>query len=131
MLKVTPSPGSVHDLLAAPLRDQPLGDTGIVVLVLLVAVAILLFQALRAVLVAVVALLMPALVLFRSLVFVLGLVALIGYGLVSGAERVPDQPAPASPTTRLTPAPTAPKAPTPRAPPAPPPARSSLAAPDR
>lgn len=128
MSKVTPSPGSVHDLLAAPLRDQPLGGTGITVLVLLVAVAILLFQALRAVLVAIVGLLMPALVLFRSLVFVLGLVALIGYGVVSGAERVPDEPAPAPPITSLTPR-TGPKAPTPPVPPAPPPARSSLAAP--
>src|SRR4051794_33295408 len=52
----------VHDLLAEPLRDQPLGGTSITVLVLLVAVAILLFQALRAVLVAITGLLAPAFV---------------------------------------------------------------------
>ena len=94
MFKVTPSSASVHDLLAAPLSDQSLGDTGITVLVLLVAVAILLFQALRAVLVALVGLLMPAFALFRSLVLVLGLVAVIGYGLVAGADQVPERRCP-------------------------------------
>src|SRR4051812_40009018 len=120
----------VHDLLAEPLRDQPLGGTSITVLVLLVAVAILLFQALRAVLVAITGLLAPAFVLFRSLLLVLALVAVIGYGLVSGAERRPDEPTPAGPTTSLTTPRPVPKAPTPSTP-APPRTGSSLAAPGR
>ena len=128
MFKVTPSSASVHDLLAAPLSDQSIGDTGITVLVLLVAVALLLFQALRAVLVALVGLLMPAFALFRSLVLVLGLVAVLGYGLVAGADQVPEPPVPTAPTSSVTPSRPAPKAP---APPVPPVTRSSLAAPDR
>ena len=97
-------------------------------LVLLVAVALLLFQALRAVLVALVGLLMPAFALFRSLVLVLGLVAVLGYGLVAGADQVPEPPVPTAPTSSVTPSRPAPKAP---APPVPPVTRSSLAAPDR
>ncbi len=127
MFTVTPAPTPVHDLFAAPLRDQQLGDTGITVLVLLVAVAILLFQALRAVLVAIVGLLMPALVLFRSLVLVVGLIGLIGWGMASGTEERPDRPAPATPTSTVPPTkPAAPKAPVPA-----PETAASLAAPGR
>lgn len=95
MFTVTPETASVHDLLAAPLGDQRLGDAGITVMVLLVAVAILLFQALRAVVAAVLALLLPGLALFRSLLFVVGLIGVIGYGMVSGSDEAPAPPAPA------------------------------------
>ena len=100
MFTVTPATASVHDLLAAPLGDQPLGDTGITVMVLLVAVAILLFQALRAVVTAVLALLLPGLALFRSLLFVVGLIGVIGYGMVAGSDEPAPVPAPA-PTTAI------------------------------
>jgi hypothetical protein len=101
MFTVTPAPAPVHDLFAAPLRDQQLGDTGITVLVLLVTVAILLFQALRAIVTAVLSLLLPALALFRSLVFVVGLIGVIGYGLVAGTDEE-SAPAPPVPTTAPT-----------------------------
>ncbi len=127
MFTVTLAPVSVHDLpLAAPLGDQPLGSTGLTVLVLLITTAILLFQSLRAVLAALRALLLPSLVLLRSLVLVLGLIAVVGFGMLPGSsEPAPDEPRP-------TPAPTeARQRPAPRPPAVPPADRLAPAAPDR
>lgn len=133
MTKVALHADSVNDLLAAPLRDQSLGGTGIPLLVLLVAVAILLFQSLRAVLTALFALLLPALVLLRSLVFVLALIAVIGFGMVSGSGSPPadPEPVPSSPTATVRPPAPSTRTPTRKPPPTPATTRSSLAAPGR
>ena len=110
-------------------------------LVLLVAVGILLFQALHAVLAAVLALLAPAFALFQALVVVAGLIALVAVGLVRGSTTAPDRPGrlphPSVSPTRSAPA-TPParrslpsKRPVPSMRPVPvPPAKASLAAPE-
>lgn len=101
MNTVAPLSPSVHDILAVPLRDQPVGGGGVTVLVLLVAVAIVLFQALRAVVTALLGLLLPALALLRWFVVVVGLIAAVGYGLVAGPAQPPPDTTPGpSPTVR-------------------------------
>jgi hypothetical protein len=107
MHTVTPSPRYANDLLAAPLRDQPLGTSRLTLFVVLIAVALVLFQALRAVVAALLALLLPALALLRSFLLVVALAGAIGYGLVTGsAEEPADEPAGTvpSPTSVRTPA---------------------------
>jgi len=97
MSKVAPFPVQQHDIFAAPLHDQPVGERGLTVLVVLVAVALALLRALRAAVGAVLLLLRPVLILFRSFVFVAGLVVLVGWGLISGQDpqdRGSDRPAP-------------------------------------
>jgi hypothetical protein len=84
MLKVAPIPSYAHDIQAAPLRDQPVGGTGMTVLLLLVTLAIVLFKAVRAAVGAILLLLRPTIVLIRSLLLVVGLVAAVGWGLVAG-----------------------------------------------
>jgi hypothetical protein len=110
MLKIAPFPVQQHDILAVPLYDQPVGERGLTVLVVLVAVAFALARALRAAVGATVALLRPALILFRLLVFVVGLVLVVGWGLVTGEDRTepgagrPEQTQPApEPAGRLLP----------------------------
>lgn len=99
MLNVTPIPVRNHDLLAVPLRDRPVSGTGVTVLVVLVAVGLALFSAVRAVLGAVLLLLRPAFVLVRALAFVVGLIVVIGWGLVAGDgdPGPPTRPAPTAP----------------------------------
>lgn len=131
MVKITPAPVAVHDLLAdAPILDQPLAGRG-PMLVVLVAVALVLFSAMRALVGAVAVLLVPLLALARSFVLVVGLIVLLGLGLARGpAEPESTDPAPPEPTAtsvRARPSP-AKTRPPPRHPP---PVQSSLSAPGR
>jgi hypothetical protein len=105
MLKVAPFPVHEHDILATPFRDHEIGGPGITVLVVLVAVALALGRALRATLAAAALLLRPTVQLFRTLVFVVGLVVVIGWGLVSGHQAGARTPAPAPATTQPAPEP--------------------------
>jgi hypothetical protein len=89
MSKVTLAPEYVNDLLAAPLRDQPLANTRLTLLVVLGAAALVLFQALRAIVAALLALLLPALALLRSFLLVVALAGMIGYSLVAGSAEAP------------------------------------------
>jgi len=89
MSTVTPFSQSVNDLLAAPLEEQQLGNSRLTLLVVLIAVATVLFQALRAVVAALLALLLPALALLRSFVLVVALAGVIGYSLVTGSAETP------------------------------------------
>jgi hypothetical protein len=121
MPTVTPSSQSVNDLLAAPLQEQQFGNGRLTLVVVLIAVATVLFQALRVVAAAVLALLLPALALLRSFLLVVTLTAVVGYGLVTGRAEVPAEgpggtaPSPTSVHTPSKPPPEArPAHPTPR-----------------
>ena len=111
MSKVTLAPESVNDLLAAPLRDQPLASTRLTLLMVLVAVALVLYQALRAVVAALLALLLPALALLRSFLLVAALAGVIGYSLMDSSAKNPADelggtvPSPTSVQTPATPTP--------------------------
>lgn len=125
----------VHDILAgSPLLDQPLEDPGLTLLVVLVAVALVLFQALRAVLAAILVLLAPAFVLLRSLVLVGGLILVLGIGLLNGtAKPAGDEPGgtrPSPTSVRTRPSPRPPTPPVAPVPPAPP-GKATPTAPDR
>jgi len=129
MSKVTPEPVAVHDLLAgAPFQDQLAFGPGLTLLAVLVAVALVLFSAMRALVGAVALLLAPLFALARSFVLVVGLIVVLGLGLARGpAEPENVDPGPPEPTAtsvreRPTPAKTKP------APRHPPPVRSSLSA---
>lgn len=115
----------------------PLSDANLPVLVILMAVALVLGRALAAIVAAVLALLAPALALFRSLLLVIGLIVLLGLSMANGTD---EKPAPGAPRD-TGPSPTAVqprpdprasgRAPAPKAPSAVPSAKSSLAAPGR
>ena len=135
MSKVTLPPLAVHDLLAgASAQDQPLAGASPTLLVVLVGVALVLFTAMRALVAALLLLLMPLLALARSFVLVLALIGVLGYGMLNGrAEPVdpaPDTVRPSPTSVRARPSTPPPKPPKLPATPAPT-VRSSLAAPGR
>lgn len=129
MFKVTPAPIPVHDLSSdTPVSELPVDGSGPMLLVVLVAVALVLFSALRALAGAVALLLVPLFAVARSFVLVVGLIVVLALGMARGpaepesVEGGPAEPTATSVRARPSPAKTKP------APRQPPPARSSMSA---
>jgi hypothetical protein len=118
MLTVAFQPEPVHGILASSLWDSASRSPGVVLLAFLVLAALAVFHALKAVtgalrasVAASLLLLRPIVALFRLLVVILALIAVVTFGMAGGGADRPADDAPATPT-QTTRAPKGPAIPT-------------------